>query len=194
MSNAEVRCFADNEIVAYENFHRSMAKDIQNLPASTPNPVGLAMLGWWEIGTYIDYVKLMFIQRILSLCSNSIYRVLFIQRFFWILHNQVINDKSPIAVIIKTCIRYNVLNKVIYAIESGTMPSKAEWRKFIKGTIKDRVFADWRFSLNLYPKLTIFKTVVSDIKPICWWDMAKALKGIQISMSKQLCWLNLECI
>ena len=45
--------------------HRENALLIQNLPQRTPIPAPLATIGWQKIATYVAYLKIMFLLRIL---------------------------------------------------------------------------------------------------------------------------------
>ena len=73
-----------------------MAKEMQQLPVQSPNPIPIASLGWWNIETLIDMAKLMFGLRILSMSCESIYRDVFVKRFFSILYSNVL-PSSPVA-------------------------------------------------------------------------------------------------
>ena len=61
LANAEVRYFSEMEISEYEKFHRNVAKDIQHHPQAAANPSALVLLGWTDIATDIDVIKLMFV-------------------------------------------------------------------------------------------------------------------------------------
>ena len=84
---AEVKHYSVSELDEYEKFHRSMARGIQCLPVNTANPAIIATMGWRSISSQVDICKLCFIQRILSLECLSVYRVMFIRRFYYVLHS-----------------------------------------------------------------------------------------------------------
>ena len=174
MYGAEVRKYSDAEIDTYEKFHRKMGKDIQSLSGSTPNPVAFATLGWKEIACKIDIIRLQFIQRILSLDAQCIYRLLFLRRFYYVVYAGVDSCTGPIAQIVRTCIKYNFLQTVLGLIEEGGSISKEVWKKSVLRIVCDLEHANWRFSLTLYPKLSIFRTVIQKCEPVCWWQLAKA--------------------
>ena len=117
----------------------------------------------------------MFILRIISLSSSSIYRVLFIRRFYYVMYSGVVSNNSPVELMYRACVKYNILDYVIGFIESGKVPSKSLWKQMVKNAIKDVIFATWRFELKLYPKLSLYRAIVTDIKPICWWNIAKVM-------------------
>ena len=58
---------------AYEKVHKEIARDIVRLPKNTTDPVCLSILGWHDIRSHVDKMKLLFVWRILSLPSSSIY-------------------------------------------------------------------------------------------------------------------------
>ena len=174
LSGAEVKFYSDTEIERYEHFHRSFAKDIQQLPVNTPNPAALAPLGWRSIRSQIDYIKLMFIQRILSLSPMSVYRMLFIIRFIFCQFAEVYPQLSPVSQIIDICHKYNILDSVQNIVEGGTVPSKECWKKMCSNVINEYELSRWRLDLKFYFKLVDFRVVLLNISRICWWDMAKA--------------------
>lgn len=197
LSCAEVRCFTDKEIIEYEHFHMSMAKDIQNIPQNTPNPCVLANLGWRDIRTQIDFLKIIFVRRILQLPALCIYRILFLRRFYYILTTGVFSKTSPIAHIIKSIYRYNLTPTVLQMIESGSVPSKESWKKVVLEAMYGETFAGWRFELTLYSKLSMYRQIVIKLYDYVWWDMVKIFplcKKPCITMTKLLCGTNVLAI
>ena len=183
VSCAEVRAFSDVEIDMYETFHRSMAKDIQLLPMHTANAAVLSLLGWRDISTHIDYLKLLFIQRLLSLDPTSIYHIVFIRRFYEILGSKIYTSISPVAQILKLCHKYRILPQVLNCIESGIIPSKNTWKHWTASVLNDFNHHMWHFEVHLYRKLDVFRTVVIKIEPSVWWIIAKS----QPSLKRQCC-------
>ena len=175
LSGGEVKCFTSQEYEEFGKFHKSMARDIQNLPGNTPDPMVLASLGWKDVVSQVDYVKLMFVQRILNLGATSIYRVIFLRRLFFILMSGIINPISPIAQIVKILLKYNLLEHVVVNVEEGIIPTKSEWKRVVSKAIEDKVHGEWRFLLSLYPKLEVYRAVVNKYSFLCWWEMAKSL-------------------
>ena len=97
---------------------------------------------------------------------------------------------GPVAQIVKTCTKYNFLENVLQLIESGGIISKNEWKKQVLRVVCDRDHANWRFALTLYPKLSLFRTIVLKCEPICWWNLAMYqpyLKITCITMVNLLC-------
>ena len=190
MYGAEVRKYDEFEIESYEKFNRKMGKDIQSMPSSTPNPAAITSLGWKNLCCKIDIIRLQFIQRILSLNVKSIYRLLFLRRFYYVLYAASNTCTGPVAQIVKTCTKYNFLENVLQLIESGGIISKNEWKKQVLRVVCDRDHANWRFALTLYPKFSLFRTIVLKCEPICWWNLAMYqpyLKRTCITMVNLLC-------
>ena len=175
LSNAEVRHFSDRELEEYEKFHYSMAKNIQNIPQNAPNVSALATLGWISIANYIDYVRLMFLHRLLMLNPMSIHRQIVVKRIFFILINGVYTNLSPIANCLKVCMKYNLIHIILSWLEIGVIPSKCEWKKTVKKCITDVNHSRWRFEICLYPKLKFLRIVHSNTQTSCWWLLARSL-------------------
>ena len=175
LSAGEVRCFANQELEEFEMFHKCIAKDIQNIPQNSPDPMVLASLGWRDIVSQIDYAKLMFIQRILVLDSDCIYRRVFIRRLFYIMMSGIQNPLSPVVQIVRALHKYNLTEPLLSVLQNGIMTGKGEWKKVVSNAIDDKVFASWRFVLSLYPKLDLYRIVVPKIAFICWWELTKSL-------------------
>ena len=57
----------------------------------------------------------------------------------------------------------------------------------------DKNFATWRFELTLYPKLNLYRCVVTKMYNFVWWDMVKIYPKCKrpcITMTKLLCGTN----
>ena len=96
-----------------------MAKDIQRLPEKSPDPMVLASFGWRDIVSQIDYVKLMFIQRILALNVHNICRIVFVRRLFYIIMSGNVGTISPIAQIVHILLKYGKIDEVTQMICSA---------------------------------------------------------------------------
>ena len=175
LSGCEVKCYPNHEIKEYAKFHKVMARDIQNLPTNTPDPMVLPSMGWRDIVCHIDFVKLMFVQRILALSSMSIYRIIFLRRLYYIILSGIYNPCSPVAQIVITLYKYNLIDHIKMLLESGVMPSKSEWRVAVKSAIDDKTHSEWRFLLSLYPKLDVYRVIVQKSSLLCWWELVKSL-------------------
>ena len=175
LAGAEVKCFSDQEIAEYSSFHKSMAKDIQRLPEKSPDPMVLSSLGWRDIITQIDFVKLMFIQRILALNVHNLYRIVFLRRLYFIIMSGNVSDISPVAQIVSVLLKYGKIDEVTQMITNGEVPSKSSWKKKVASWLNDKMVTDWRFRLTLYPKLELYRTVFPTWGPACWWQTSKSL-------------------
>ena len=197
LSAGEVRCFGKQELEEFEVFHKAMARNIQQLPEKCPDPCVLASLGWREITAQVDVMKLMFIQRILSLDVESLYRKLFVRRFFLMLGSGVYSKLSPIARIIEAVARYDKINEVVSILVSGNIPSKQLWKKQVEAWVDDKAFSSWRFVISLYPRLGLYRCVISVPEPTCWWQLSKTLPFLKqacVSMMRLLCGTNVLAI
>ena len=193
MSGCEVKYYCPNELKEYEKAHRAIAKDIQLLPDNAPDPVCLAALGWHKIQSYVDKAKLLFVWRLLFLPSESVFRKVFILRLFQVLFSGIYTTISPTAQIAELCIKYNIINYVKTVVQTGILPSRIVWKKMITKVIYDKEFSTWRLDLKLYTNLTLFRTIILQIEPCVWWDIAKNfrfLKKACCTMLRLLCGCN----
>ena len=139
----------------------------------------------------------MFLYRLLALHPLCVYCVLFIRRFFNILASGSYSAASPIAMMIRVCTKYDILHIVLSWIDTGKMPSKIMWKKMVKKVLSDVTFASWRFEIKLYSKLSLFRVVVTSIKPSCWWMLARTMPCLKIpccTMIKLLCASNVLAV
>ena len=72
MHGLEIADLSESNINKLDTFHGSVAKAIQGIPKRSPNISCLAPLGWLSMEGYIDYLKLMFLWRILLLSSSCV--------------------------------------------------------------------------------------------------------------------------
>lgn len=189
ITGAEVRYFSKNELDAYDSCHIEVAKRIQNLPTNCPNIAALSSLGWHDILYYVELAKLMFVFRLLSLSADSIYRRIFVLRFYFISSNMVYSVFSPVAMIIKILKKYHMYDQVVFNLENGTLPSKAEWKKYCLSRMNTFHLPRWRLVLKLYPRLNIFRIVCVHYEQCIWWKIAKLcpmLKYKCVTMMKML--------
>ena len=148
-----------------------MAKSIQRLPENAPDPMILPAIGWKELHVHIDYLKLMFLYRILALLPNNLYRIVFLRRMYYILLNGVYCCLSPVAQIIKAMQKYDILEYVIKAIDEDNIPSKSIWKKLVLSRLNEYFMRTWRFQLTMYSKLNIYRNVCITATHICWWEL-----------------------
>ena len=120
-----------------------------------------------------DRLKLLFLWRILNLRIESVYRSVFLLRFFHCLTNTIYTNVSPVAQMIDLCVRYNVLNDVLDMIFCNTVYSKQSWKTHISTLIVQKEFVNWRFDLKLYNHLSVFKSVILKIEMCVWWEFVK---------------------
>ena len=197
LANAEVRRFSVKELTEYERFHVQMAKDIQGLPRCSPNISALASLGWRTMSVHIDFIRIMFLHRLLSLAPGSCHRALVVRRLFFILLSGVYLVSSPLATALETCMKYNLVHHVLEWLESGIIPSKDCWRKLVKAILNDWQHKQWRFEVSLFSKLETFRIIHTVSQPICWWQLAKCLPFLKkpcCSVLRLLCGSNVLAI
>ena len=150
-----------------------MAKIIQRLPQNVPNICALDSLGWSTIAAHIDYVRIMFLHRLLLLKSNIPHRAFVVRRLLYILLSGVYLSSSPLSMALEVYMKYGLLNVLLEWINGSVIPSKDTWKSFVKSKVRDVCHNNRRFELSLFPKLVIFRIVHTLTQPLCWWQLCK---------------------
>ena len=179
---SEIRHISESELDLYE-FHMKMAKEIQCLPQNCPDPVPLSTLGWKKIEHLIDIAKLRFGHMILSLHSESVFRLIFVKRYYSTLANEVSHYMSPAAQFIAVCRKYRLLHIIEDWLASGLLPGKMAWKGQYVKAVNDYIFARWRLQLRLCRKLADFRVVQIFIEPSVWWKISR----INVRLKKNCC-------
>ena len=74
---------------------------------------------------------------------------------------------------VSLCLRYKLIDTVLQMLTSGVTLSKARWKKLVFKAIDDKIHANWRFDISLFPRLRLYRTVVVEHGWICWWQLSK---------------------
>ena len=161
-----------------ETFHIACAKRIQGLPMSTPSEGVLPQLGWVRIKTHLDRLKLLFIFHIVNMDDNSIVKDIFIKRLRYLLQSPAIKSFSPVSCIIK-CVRlYGLLDDVLNSLNLGApycVMSKSMWMNYVDKTLNKHEHSLWRSNVGLFPKLSVYKSIITCIEPCIWWRLAQSI-------------------
>ena len=137
----------------------------------------------------------MFLYRMLASHPLCVYHVLFIRRFLYIQTSGAYSATSPISLIIRVYTKYDILHRVISWVGTGKMSSKLLWKKMVTSVMTGVTFTRLRFEIKLHSKLSLFKIVVTSIKPSCWWMLAWSMPWLKIPcsiMNKLLCASNVQ--
>jgi hypothetical protein len=150
-----------------EDMHWSVAKQIQNLPPQTPNPAVLPQLGWLSIGGHIDYLKLLFIWRILTMGKNCVYKVIVLCRIVEFCNNM--ESYGPVFNIIKTAKKYGLLDILVESALSSNYMKRIKWKSIVKQSIKEHERKRNYVSSLLYFKLGLYRSTVTYFSMSPWW-------------------------
>ena len=97
--------------------YRTKIKKIKHLPRQAAPPVWLVSMRWSSLQAVVDIAKLQFMCCRLLLTMSSVYMVVMIKRVYSILQSNTIT-KGHTATIVTICQRYNLMWRVIDALES----------------------------------------------------------------------------
>ena len=131
MYGMEVMNVSEKSLEALELFHINMSKHIQGLPKQCANAGSISTVGWKKLEIHIDFIRLLFLWRILMLPMQCIYKEIFIKRFV-LINMSCIEHFGPTATLIATCKKYDLLDIVAEAIETGVYMSMQEWKALVK--------------------------------------------------------------
>ena len=164
----EVITLSDKSMDSLEQFHTSMAKHNQGLPTPCSNPGSLSTIGWKTLESHVDIMRLMFLWRLLLLPMECIYKVVLLNRLDSIVHSSS-GHCGPVWQLIATCKKYNLLDTVIEAMESGSYMSLSQWKKHVKFIVNGLVLRRWKIICKTYKSLIMLKTDVNKCEMSPWW-------------------------
>ena len=168
-----------------ETAHRQHANLIQNLPDSTPKPSSLSLLGWQSMKSFVAYVKIMFMIRVLCLSSESLYRnfMLMSINIFKDLNGKPERYLTPVGDAMKYVKFYGLDEIIDDCIRAGNWKQVASLKCKVKRTISEYETRAWRSSCVLYRRLTLYCEVVREQKIIVWWEFVRRFSGTFKSVS-----------
>ena len=180
----------DSLVEMLEENHRQNAQLIQNLPSRTPKPAGAALLGWQSISSFIAYLKIMFMIRVLCLQPNSLYKRLMIAGIEN--HNMygVRRYLTPVDDIMRYVKQYGVSDIVRRCQHHGTWKMVEGVKRKIKLTVLKCDENLWRASCMLYRSLNLYHKHVVYKKMNVWWRFVAKNPGAFRSVS---CVVSLIC-
>ena len=148
-----------------EHAHWKTAKQIQMLPAHTPNAAVLSHLGWICMESHIVILKLMFLIRILFL-RNCVYKNIVLWRIF---NNKYNESTSPVSDILAIANKYELLDDILNVAKNGTFCSVEMLKKKVKLKVCQSDWNKQRLTLTMYEHLELYKNSVLRCKLWPWW-------------------------
>ena len=166
----EVLPLHNSSVENMELAHGSMAKMTQRLPAQTVNASCLAPLGWRSLSTHLDYIKLMFLWRLLLLTTDCIYKQVAIVRICDVLYDQDGRvHLGPISDIVTIFFKYGLEPVLDRALKSGEYMSIHQFKRMLTPVLFQRESACFGISCMLYKSLTIITNAIDRIGMWIWY-------------------------
>ena len=162
-----------------EDAHRHHANMIQNLPVRTPKPASLALLGWQSIGSYVAYLKIMFMVRTLCLQQTSIYRQLMItgMNTYQRMIERGERHTTPVGDMMKYVERYGLNHVIQRCMNGGNWKLTNSAKVIVKKCILDYEDRAWRASCVLYRGLSLYVEIVTTRRINLWWTVVSHMSG-----------------
>ena len=124
-----------------EQLQVHVAKRVQGLHWRTHNEIARGMLGWFTVEGYINYKKLMFIHKLLSLSDENLCKTIFIAKA------DNTDDNSITSDLINVCKHYDLCNETTLVNDISAM-SKISWKSRVKSAIYHKENVKWINGLN----------------------------------------------
>ena len=160
-----------------EHIHRQNAKWVQSLPSNIHNPAPLASIGWISMSAHIAVLKIMFLCRTLCL-SNSVYRRLLVARLEILcnINNLNVVEKyvSPALSCWKFVKFYKLENVVLSFINDGSHNRIENTKRLVKCRVREFECNRWRYSCTFYSDLDMYLSIVTEIRPVVWWQFVQS--------------------
>ena len=162
-----------------ETAHRQHANMIQNLPDSTPKPSSLSLLGWQSMRSFVAYVKIMFMIRILCLNSESLYRnfMLMSINIYNELNGKPERYMTPVGDAMQYVKFYGLTETIENCVRAGEWKQVPNLKAKVRRVISDYEIRAWRSTCILYRRLSLYCDVVKERKIIVWWDFVRRCSG-----------------
>ena len=159
---------SDKCMDSLEQFHIDMSKHQQGLPKQCSNVGSLGTMGWKKLETYIDFMRLMFLWRLLLLPMECIYKEVVIKRFILICYSSKPHT-GPTANIVDTCKKYGLLESVITAVENANYMSLNSWKQLVKNMLNKLDLQRYRITCKLYKSLSMVNVNMEYHSILPWW-------------------------
>ena len=188
----ETTPISDSCLEMLEDAHRHHANMIQNLPTRTPKPASLAVLGWQSIGSYVAYLKIMFMVRTLCLQPTSLYRQLMIVGLnaYQRLGQRGERYTTPVGDIMKYVERFGLNDVIQRCVINGNWKLVASTKRTVKKCVLNYDDRAWKVSCVLYRKLSMYVELVPMRRINLWWTVVSHMSG---SFKRVSCVMAILC-
>ena len=179
MYGIETTPLSDRCLELMETAHRQHANLIQNLPDSTPKPSSLSLLGWQSMRSFVAYVKIMFMIRVLCLSSESLYRnfMLMSINIYNGLNGKPERYMTPVGDAMQYVKFYGLTETIENCVRDGDWKQVTSLKSKVRKTISEYEARAWRSTCVLYRRLALYCDVIKERKIIIWWEFVRRCSG-----------------
>ena len=146
-----------------EQAHGSMAKMVQGQSKQTANVVPVATLGWRSMESHLDYIKLLFLWRLLLLSMCNIYKQVVMIRLCYHMYEAGGCHLGPLWDIFKVFQKYSMDSMIDAAMKSGEMMSRGVFKGLARKQVDKYELSQFRITCLLYKSLSLFNICVTKI-------------------------------
>jgi hypothetical protein len=129
-------CLSKGEIDLLETTQCRALRKVQHLPRRTHNCVTRGLLGQLSIVSQLNTKKLLFLERMVSLSSSCIVKLVFLSRLYDCMHND--GMKGYILDIKHVLYMYELQNYLLCYMQGSRFPDKSEWKQIVKRAVVQR--------------------------------------------------------
>ena len=170
----EIANISDRSVKLLETTHWAMARSIQGLSKTAPNPTVLPSLGWLTIEDIVEKAKIEFLYKLLCLPVGNFYKKICILRINHVLMSHTATQKGPVARALMATDKFNLTDLLRQGIENGNWNSMSEWKKMTRERIQTRTKTKWLMTCMLYGKMDLYVKVMGDVDNVwIWWKVCK---------------------
>ena len=139
----EVWSMSEQSVLMMEQAHVWAARALQSLPNHSSCLAVTASLGWLSIESHIDIKRLCYVHRLICAEPRSLARKLTVHVFMQMYIDKDISTyEGPIAVLYKTCKKYNLMDIVYNELFfSATPMSSTRWKKSVYNSVSQQHIA-----------------------------------------------------
>ena len=181
-------CLTINDINKLERFLRLAAKYIQKLPTRTRTDIALGMLGWLPISAKVDLRKLMFLQKLCTMQTETLTRRIFDVRLQLFILRGCTNQLGFIPDILKTVEKYKLTDYLRSYMSFSSFPSKFVWRNIVSRNVRQFHESAWSQRINHNNEFARFVTLHPVLKISVIWEIAADSKTLSAAFLMAKIW------
>ena len=189
----------DNDLEKIQNFQRYAGRRVQRFPKRSPSSTSYFGLGWIRIETFIQVKKMLFILTYLNMDADNRHNIIFharVRDYVRQSNENVVNVQgSPIFEMLETCIRFDLLEKVLEMTFGYTnVISKKAWSGMVWEKAWKLDDAYWKSTSILHEQNDMLLKTIGKPQYLTWWHLADNipyLQGMCENMARLVCHASL---